>query len=143
MISINATLFLQIIHFLILMFILNRLMFRPILRIINERDRHIADEKDQLNRIEKETRELTDKCVSMERDARSGASEESAHLRKEAIEAAEKIFSETREEVATIRNRIEKEIDHKLKEAQQSLRKEATNLAGELTEKLIGRRLAH
>lgn len=143
MISINATLFLQIVHFLILMFILNRLMFRPVLRIIHERNRHIEDEKNQLDTIEKETRELMDKCVAMERDARRDAGGESTHLKREAMEAAEKILSDTRHEVTAIRVKAEEEIDAKLEEAQQSLRKEAAILAGELIVKLIGRRVAH
>lgn len=142
MISINATLLLQIIHFLILMFILDRLMFRPILRIIHERDRHIEDAKNQLDVVERETRELTDKCVAMERNARRDAGEESAHLKREAVEAADKILSDTREGVTAIRVKAEDEIDRKLEEAQQSLRKEAVILAGELTMKLIGRRVS-
>ena len=143
MINVNATIIVQIINFLILMFILNRLMFRPVLRIINERDRHIEDERDQLSIIEKETRELVDKCASIERDARREANEESSYLRREAIEAVEKIFGDTREEITAIRGKAEAEINAKLEEAHQSLRKEAMILAGELTVKLIGRRVAN
>ena len=36
MISINATLIVQVIQFLIFVFILNRLMFRPLLKVIDE-----------------------------------------------------------------------------------------------------------
>ncbi len=143
MISINATLFLQIIHFLILVFILNRLMFRPLLRIINERNRHIEDENRQLDHLEEETQELVQKSISLERNARREASEESSKLRKEANEVSEKIFSETREKIASIRDEADREINEKIKEARQSLHKEALILAEELMEKLIGRRVAN
>jgi len=142
MISINATLVLQIIHFLILAYILNRIMFRPILRVISERDRHIEDEKGRLDKLEDETRALIDKCAAIERDTRRKAGDDSNRLKRDAIEAAEKIFSDTRDEAALIKERAGREVEEKLKEAQRSLRSEAMVLADEITEKVIGRRIS-
>ena len=143
MISINATLFLQILHFLILMFILDRLMFRPIMRVIKDRDKHIQNQNEQLNNLKGETEELIAKCISLERNARREAGAESSNIKKEAIEVTERIFSDTRGEVAAIRDEADREIELKLKEARQSLQDEAFILAEDLTEKLIGRRSAN
>ena len=143
MISINATLFLQILHFLILAFILDRLMFRPIMRVIKDRDKHIQNENEQLNSLEGETEELIARCFSLEKNARKKASAESSNIMKEAIEVTERIFSDTRGEVAAIRDEADREIELKLKEARQSLQDEAFILAEDLTEKLIGRRSAN
>ena len=63
MISVNATLIIQIIHFLLLVFILNRIMFRPIMRLIDERGKHIEDTKKQMANIEMETNELANRCL--------------------------------------------------------------------------------
>ena len=142
MISINATLLIQIIHFLILVFILNRLMFRPILRVIEDRDKHLENENKNLDRLKEETDELIARCTSVEMGAKKKANAESLNLKKEAIEISEKIFSDTRDEIASIRDEADREIDLKLKEARKSLRDEALILAEELTEKLIGRRSA-
>ena len=142
MISINATLILQIIHFLILAYILNRIMFRPILRVIGERNRHMEEEKERLDKLGDETRALIDKCAAIERDVRMKAGEESNRLKRDAIEAAEKIFGDTRDEAALIKERAGMEVEEKLKEAKQSLRSEAMVLADEITEKVIGRRIS-
>ena len=143
MISINATLFIQIIHFLILVFILNRLLFRPIMRIISERANHMENEKKQLNNIEEETKELVKKCMSIERETRKKAGEENSRFRREANETAEKIFSDTKEEISAIRDKADREIDKKIQDAQQAMKDEAAFLAGELIEKVIGRRFAN
>jgi F-type H+-transporting ATPase subunit b len=142
MISINATLILQVIHFLILVFILNRLMLRPLSRIIAERGTHIENEKKQLGDLEIQTKEIVEKCVSIERDARRSADEESSRLKKEANESADKLFEDAREEIAGIRNETQRTIDEKLNEAQKYLKDEATGLADELMERIIGRRMA-
>jgi F-type H+-transporting ATPase subunit b len=143
MINVNATIFLQIIHFLILLFILNRLLIQPILKVINDRVNHMANGYKQLEDFKEEAKGLIEKCASIERNARIDAGEESSRLRKEATEIAEKIFSDTREEVTAIRGEAEKMVDNKLKEAQQYLQNEAAILADELIEKVMGRRFAN
>ncbi|MFC1839047.1 hypothetical protein ACFL1N_05680 [Thermodesulfobacteriota bacterium] len=142
MININATLFLQIIHFLILLFILNRILIRPIMEVVKKRRVHIDDEEKLLNDLESETRELMDKCVSIERDERKKALEESSLLKKEANDAAEEFYNTAKGEISGIRDQADKEIENKIDEARQSIQDFASELAGELTEKVIGRRFA-
>ena len=143
MISINATLVIQIIHFLILVFILNRLMFRPIVRIIDERSRFIEDTKIKVTGIGEETAELTQRCISMEMAVRKEAGEESSRLKNEAMNTAERIFSDTKTEITTIKDRVGKEVEEKLKTARQSLQHEAVVLADAIADKVIGRRIGN
>ncbi|MFC1533399.1 hypothetical protein ACFL7M_08565 [Thermodesulfobacteriota bacterium] len=143
MISINETLILQIIHFLILVFILNRLMFRPILGIINERARHIEDTKKDLVNIEEETKELVDRCILMEKDARKDARDETSRLKRDAFAITEKIFNDTKEEITLMREKANEEIDEQLEKAKQALHSEAEALSGEITVRVIGRRIAN
>jgi len=103
----------------------------------------MADKYKLLADFKEETEGLVEKCASIERKARIDAGESSSRLRREAIEIAEKIFSDTREEVAAIKGEAEKEVDNKIKEAQQYLQSEAAVLAEELIEKVIGRRYAN
>ncbi len=140
MISINATLFLQIFHFLVLVYILNRLMFRPILKIIRERDRYMDETVSEVGNLKRETEGLSEKCHAIERDARAGAGEERVQMKKEATAIAEKLFDETKGEVASIREKVGKEVDDHLEKARKFLKNEASILADEITERVIGRR---
>jgi F-type H+-transporting ATPase subunit b len=143
MISINATLFIQIINFLALVYVLNIIMFRPILKILTERNLHIEGEKKKLISLEEETAKLIEKCVSVESEARKTAAEYSYELRNEANSKAEGLFNEAREEILAIREESELEISKKIDEAQGSLEKQAEILSEEIIEKYTGRRFAH
>lgn len=142
MISINATLFLQIIHFLILLFILNRILIKPIMEVVDKRRVHIDDEEKLLSNLEVETRELVDKCASIEREARKKALEDSSLLRKEANDAAEELYDTARDEITGLRDQADREIESKIDEARKTIGDFAADLAEELTEKVIGRRFA-
>lgn len=142
MINVNATLVVQIINFLILLFILNRILLRPIMEIVEKRSMKIQDEKQRLINLEEETKALMEKCVSIEKETRKNAIEQSASLRKEASDQAEEIFRKTKDEISGIREEADKEIQSKIEEASQTLKEFASNIAEELTEKVIGRRFA-
>ena len=58
MININATLVVQIILFLITLFFLNRLLIRPIMKVIQNRTRFFQETEDKILSLEKETEEL-------------------------------------------------------------------------------------
>ena len=142
MINVNATLLVQIINFLILLFILNRILLRPISNIIERRSNKIEDETKQLGNLQQETKDLIERCASVEKKARKEASEQSNLLKKEAGEKAEDIFNKTKEDISNIRKEADREIDSKIEEASRSLKKFASDLSEELTEKVIGRRFA-
>ncbi|MBW2324509.1 MAG: ATP synthase F0 subunit B [Deltaproteobacteria bacterium] len=57
MISINATLIVQIINFLVLIWILNRILFRPIFKIVEERKSVIQSSRAEIERLKSEAEE--------------------------------------------------------------------------------------
>ena len=142
MISINATLFVQILHLLILVFILNRLMFRPILKVINERNEHIEKTESEIGNITLETERLKDEFISTNRNARKEATEERSKIRDSGIVNAEKVLNASRVKVASIRAQGEENADQEFNKAQPLLRGEAVMLAEEIMESVIGRRIA-
>jgi len=152
MISINATLMAQVIHFLILMFILNRLMFQPIMKLIKERKEYTEKTSNRTKSIEFDTERLKQEFISKENDARKNASEERAEYRNASEERAEyrgtgmieatDLVDESRKEVAAIKVKADKEIEAEVNKTQSLLHDEAAALAGEITERVIGRRIS-
>ncbi|MBN2063147.1 MAG: ATP synthase F0 subunit B [Deltaproteobacteria bacterium] len=143
MISINATLFLQIIHFLILAFILNRLMFRPIIKLMDERKKYLGETKNEVARVEKETDDLMKKCIAIEKNAKDNARNRNTELRQEIMMEAEKIINDTRSQASTIKDKTAEEINDQLRIASQAIRGEAMVLADDITEMVIGRRIGN
>jgi len=139
MINVNATLVLQIIQFLILTFVLNRLMFQPILKMIHDRDQFIKKTKKEAETVEEETSQLIERCISMEKASRQEAGVERSQIKKEANTMAEEIIDEARKEVALIRGEASKKIDEQVKKVKQFIHNEAVTLADEVTQIVIGR----
>jgi F-type H+-transporting ATPase subunit b len=135
------TLVLQLLQFIILVYILNRLLFKPILRLINERDQHITKVMQDVEKIEQETTDLMNKSITIEKDARLDAGKERARLKQEADSQSELIFEDTRKEIEQIMTEAEKKIDDQVEKAKDFLQKEAGVIAGEIIEKVIGRRV--
>lgn len=143
MISINATLVVQVIHFLLMVYILNRLMLRPIMRQINEREEHMIKAKQDSEEMALEAERLVDKRLSMVNEARKKAALQRSKLKDDASSEANGIFDETRQEVVQIRERVQAQVQEQLETAQKALDQEAASLADEIAERIAGRRISY
>lgn len=142
MISINATLFIQVIHFLLMVFIMNRLLLRPVMRQIDAREQHIVEAKRHAEDMAAEAERLSRERVSVEKDARKRAAGERNSLKQEASSQAEVIFEETGKEVKAIRDRADQEIQAQVNKAKAALDEEVAVLADDIAKKITGRRVS-
>jgi len=142
MISINATLILQVIHIIILILILNRLMFRPLLGLTREREAYFNKAKDEVRELAEEAERIRTQFLKVQSDARKAASQEAAKIRAEGISQAEESISESREVVSSIRAEAEEDARKESEKTRVFLPDEAKGLADEITERLLGRRIA-
>ena len=142
MISINATMLIQVINFLILVFILNRLMLRPILKLIQDRSKHIEKIGNEIKEIVQKSHELVAEYASTENEARKNAMEERAMLKMDAVTKADDIFSGAKNDILSIRKDVDSEIRMKIEKIRPSLKKEAEDLVDVIIEKIVGRRIA-
>jgi F-type H+-transporting ATPase subunit b len=141
MISINVTLIVQVLQFLILAFILNRLMFRPLLKAINERESYTEKTKGEIKDFELKIGQLKEEFISKESAAREDVAKERSDLKEGSIAKAEGFMDESRKEVASIRGKTAKEVEEEINKAQPLLHDQAALLVDEMTEQIIGRRI--
>jgi len=142
MISINAILVLQVVHLLILVFILNRLMFQPILRLITERAAFIEKSRNEIIEFERETERLKKEYLSRENKARRTASREGQQLKSMGLTEVEELIESSQKKVVSIRGDAEKAAEDQRKANQPLLGDEAAVLSDEIVERVIGRRVA-
>jgi F-type H+-transporting ATPase subunit b len=140
MISINATLIIQIIHFLILLFILNRVLFRPILKLIRDREDYYENTKQSIVDIEQETERLRRELIERQMEARKEATKERSQLKAEGVSKAEKVMDASRTQGASLRSKADDEVHQELKRAQPFISDEAKRIAEEVMQNVIGRR---
>jgi F-type H+-transporting ATPase subunit b len=142
LISINGTLIAQVVSFLIFLFIINRIMIRPLQNSMAERDNHIEQMKQDIVDADKDVEN-----ISMQLEERKSAViAEALGITKELDQSgskkADEIFVSARSEVAALKEKATKEVDAQLAEATKHLKKESEALAINVMEKILDRRLA-
>lgn len=142
MININGTLLIQALNFLILTVILNYLMFKPILNIIQKRDDHIAGGKKKIEEIELKTQNLITETLEQEKSAKIKAGHERTNLKNEAMKKAEELVMVAENSMISTRQKIDSEIADEMTKVRVSFKAEAEKLVDQITEKIIGRSVA-
>lgn len=141
MISINATLLVQLIHFLLLLFIMNRLMLQPLLKVIREREAYTVNTKSEIKEIEVKIGQLKEQFIAKENDARKDAARERTDILNVGLNEADGFVNKSREEVSVIRQQAEKEVEAEVTKTQPLLADQASTLVSGIMEKIIGRRI--
>lgn len=142
LITINETLFVQLLSFLIFLFIINRIMFRPLQNVMNERANYMDKVKvDTVDTIQ-ELEDLTKKLKKQESEVRAQALELKRELEESGSTKSAEIFASTRKEIDAIKEKTEMEIKVQLSEARKHIQEESEALAINIMEKLLDRRLA-
>ena len=140
LISINETLIVQVISFLIFLFIINRIMFRPLRNVIADRDIYIERVKLDIDQAQNELDKMNRQIREQEAEVRDEAFELQQQREEIGNEQAKEIFAAVRREIAENRASVQKELDVKISEARQSLKTEAEVLAITIIEKILDRR---
>jgi len=142
MIDIDWTLFAQIINFLLLVFLLNVVLFRPIRNALRDRQAKLLAQEAQIN-------VLTDKGQSLEgeileelaaaRRAGAGARET---LKQEGAQAEASMLDEVKRQVEAEWAAVEKKIKADMAKARASLKTQTQSFAQLLATKILGRELS-
>lgn len=142
MININATMIVELISFLIFLFLINRIMFRPLQNVMHQRNEKIAN----LGREIKESKtRLTDLYNQLEENKKAAVNEATGHkikIENEGSDEAKEIMAQSRKEIESIREENETFVNNQIAEARKTLEEEANQLAVNMMEKILDRRLA-
>ena len=139
MVDVNLSLFIQIINFLILIWALNKILYKPIRGIISQRKLRIAELEETVENSEKEAASK-DQAMKMGIKAarekglkEKEASENEARLEEKKL--IEKINEKARQDLADIRERVATETQT----TRLKLQSEIDNFANQISSKILGR----
>jgi len=139
MVSLDSTVFIQIINFLFLIWALNTVLYKPIRKILSQRKEKISGLEDGINLSEKGALEKDQALKLGIKAAREkGNREKEAHetaARQEELKLIEKINEKGRADLAEVRERIVRETE----QARQALLKEVDGFAAEISRRILGR----
>ncbi|MCD6586803.1 MAG: ATP synthase F0 subunit B [Desulfobacteraceae bacterium] len=139
MVSVNGSVIIQIINFLILIWALNAVLYKPIRRILSQRNEKISGlasgiEQSEQDSVEKELALKT----GIKQARENGLMDKEAlenEARQEETKLIEKINEKARMDLADIRERIAREVE----EARLALLKEIDGYAEDISRRILGR----
>lgn len=139
MLNIDATFFIQVINFLILIAVLNWLLVKPTLRVLEERRVRVEGSEEEARRLTAEADKNIEEYERGLAEARIDAGRQKERIRTEGIERENEIIRAAREQsrktVEDMKQRIEKEAH----EASSVMKNEVKALSAQIAEKVLGR----
>lgn len=137
MVELNGTLIAQIVNFLILVGILTKFAYKPLMQALEERQNKIADNIESAERERKEAEQLKLGYQKQLADARTQAQLIVEKAEKLAEEAKEEILKEAREESARILKTVQAEVARERELALAQLKGEVVALSMAAATKII------
>ncbi len=139
MVSIDYTLIIQIINFVVLIWALNLVLYRPIRGIINQRTEKVEGLETGIERFEQDVVDKDQAIKDGLKEARTKGVQEKETLENEAKELEkqkiEEINERARQDLAKVREQIARDMES----ARQSLEAEVDKFADDISQKILGR----
>ncbi len=142
MIDIDWTLYAQIINFLLLVFLLNVVLFRPIRNALRDRQAKLLAQEAEINVLADQGQSLEDEIkeeLAAARRAGAGARET---LKQEGAQAEATLLEEVKRQVEMEWATVEKKIKADMAKARKSLQTQTQSFAQLLATKILGRELS-
>ncbi len=139
MINIDYTILVQMANFLALIFILNLLLYKPILGIIDKRKKLIQDTEEEIKRLNQMVEERMAAYEEKLRVAKMEALEKKLEIMKEGAEQAKSFIDTAKGEIPGMMEKFHGEIDKEVSEARRILTDQSRVISVEIAEKLLGR----
>jgi F-type H+-transporting ATPase subunit b len=142
MIEIDWTLIAQIINFLVLVFVLNVVLFRPIRNALKDRQAKIAAQEAEVSKFADQSQGITDEIKENLAEARRQGAGQREGLRQDGVQAETSLLEKVKQEVDAEWAKVEKKIKKDMAKARETLKAEAEGFAQLLAAKILGRKLS-
>lgn len=140
-INLDRSLIIQAFNFLLLLFLLYRFLYRPLLRTLDSRSAAIKQQLDEAQAAREEAKRRLGEAEERIREARAEAQAAREAAIREAQELRERLSAQAREEASRLVAAARAEIEQDVRRAKAELREEVGTLAVEIAERLIGQSL--
>ncbi|MCL4244053.1 MAG: ATP synthase F0 subunit B [Candidatus Dadabacteria bacterium] len=139
LLSVNYTVFIEVVIFVAAIIILNALVFQPFLKLMDRRDRLTKGTMEEAKDLEARVKSIIEEYEARLADARAHAQEERTRIVREAQDAATGIVSKAREETSSLIEDAKKKLEAESEAIKQKLSGDVELLAKDISSKILGR----
>jgi F-type H+-transporting ATPase subunit b len=140
LVSINATMFVQLLSFLIFLFLIQRVMFRPLRSTMEARSADLKRLQQEIKTQETRLAELSSKMQKEAAAVKADAFMESEKLETAGKREASDILKQTLAEIAAQQLQAGEDVRRRIEAVQRELEKETEPLAATIISKVLERR---
>jgi F-type H+-transporting ATPase subunit b len=142
MISLDYSLFYQIVLFLVLWLILNKVLFRPYLRLLEERERRTAGTRQEAIDLEQEGARLRAQYEEKIAQAQIAGYAAREAILQEARQQRERILTQAHADAMSTLEAVRREVASEMQKERQLAAAEVRTIAQEMAGKVLGRNVA-
>lgn len=141
MVNIDYSLGIQIVNFLILIFILNKLLYKPILAVLDERKKQTDDSEAEISALQKSIDQKMSAYEEKLQLAKAEALAMKKNLMKQGEEEAKALVDAARAEIPGMQETFRLKTAGEIESARTILSDNSRKLSVEIAEKIMGRSL--
>jgi F-type H+-transporting ATPase subunit b len=142
LISINETLLVQLISFLIFLFIITRIMIRPLRATMAERDSYIQMIRQDILDSKMKIENIMEESRQEETEIRKAAFLVAEEMERIGAQEAHEILIAARDEIATEKKQTQDNVKRLMAEAMTNVEQEAEMLSLSIMEKILDRKVS-
>ena len=135
----DYTLLIQMVTFLVLVYILNLLLYKPILNIIDRRKKQLEELENEIKLFNESVDKKASEYEEKLKQAKSTASELKKEIIQEGNGQAKSIVDVVRAEIPLMTQEFQQKMDKEMQAARQILDNQSQKLSLEIAEKVLGR----
>lgn len=141
MITLDLAFVIQIVNFLLLLFILNTFLYKPIRKALADRAAEINGARQRADSVDAEVQKKVDAYEARMREVKAQAAAERAAMKKGAEAEEQALLDKARTEANAAIDAIKDKVARETAAARELLGKQALVLSSDICEKVLGRSL--
>ena len=139
MVSLDYTILVQMVNFIILIFILNALLYKPILGIIGKRKQKMDESDSEIKHMNQTVEQKMAEYEEKVRLAKVDAMEQKNAIVKEGSDVAKGIIDAVRGEIPAMMEQFHAKMEKEVEEARAILHSQSQKISLDIAEKVLGR----
>ncbi|MGH7890227.1 MAG: ATP synthase F0 subunit B [Thermodesulfobacteriota bacterium] len=139
--SVDKTLIIQIIIFVAAIFILNSLLFKPLLELLGRREKLTSGTIEEAKQLGEKVEQIINEYKMKLNEARSLAMEERNEIRRHAQTAYEDAVKKAREEAQAVMEESKVRLQSETKEIKEKVRSDIAVLARDMVSRILGKEI--
>lgn len=139
MVSVDGSVFIQIVNFLFLIWVLNVILYKPVRNVLLQRKEKITGLEQDIDDFKKSAKEKNDAFSSGIRDARAKGLKEKEAILEVAVNEEKEIIGKINEKAAANLAEVRAQIAKEAEDVRASLMKEVDVFAKNIGQKILGR----